>query len=162
MRWTTRPGVTRLRVDPRAARPGPNWSNIGKQSMEGNSAKPDEAVPADEPIEVWWPKYFARVRESVEAAERHLGVPAGTISLIPNEPDFIAMVKTYAVIEPILNELIAAGRASTAVVIADDCGGKRKRKLANVCNRTQHAGGHRQAHTGQGPGPTSGTSHQLH
>jgi hypothetical protein len=30
-----------------------------------------------------------------------------TISSIPNEPDFIATVKAYAVIEPILNELIA-------------------------------------------------------
>jgi hypothetical protein len=31
--------------------------------MEGDSAKPDETVPADEPIEVWWPKYFNRVKE---------------------------------------------------------------------------------------------------
>src|SRR5262245_50554515 len=68
-----------------------------------------EAIPANEPLEVWWPKYLARVKESAEAAERHLGVPAGTISIIPAEPDFIATVKTYAVIEPILNDLIAHG-----------------------------------------------------
>jgi hypothetical protein len=35
-------------------------------------------------------------------------VPAGTISSIPNDPDFIATVKMYAVVEPILNELIAS------------------------------------------------------
>jgi len=35
-------------------------------------------------------------------------VPAGTISSIPNDPDFIATVKMYAVIEPILNDLIAS------------------------------------------------------
>src|SRR5262245_60839288 len=69
--------------------------------------KEREAIPTKEPFEVWWPKYLARVKESAESAERHLEVPAGTISSIPNEPDFIATVKTYAVIEPILNELIA-------------------------------------------------------
>jgi hypothetical protein len=37
-----------------------------------------------------------------------LEVPAGTISSIPNDPDFIATVKMYAVVEPILNELIAS------------------------------------------------------
>jgi hypothetical protein len=61
-----------------------------------------------EPLEEWWPKYLVRVRQSVEAAEQHLEVPAGTISSIPNDPDFVATVKTYAVIEPILNELITA------------------------------------------------------
>jgi hypothetical protein len=66
-----------------------------------------QALPATEDFEVWWPKYLARVKESAETTERHLGVPAGTITSIPAEPDFIATVKTYAVIEPILNELIA-------------------------------------------------------
>jgi hypothetical protein len=37
-----------------------------------------------------------------------LEVPPGTISSIPNDPDFIATVKMYAVIEPILNDLIAS------------------------------------------------------
>jgi hypothetical protein len=68
-----------------------------------------EAIPANEPLEVWWPNYLARVKASAEAAEQHLEVPAGTITSIPGEPDFIATVKTYAVIEPILNELIATG-----------------------------------------------------
>jgi hypothetical protein len=58
-------------------------------------------------IEAWWPKYQAQIRESAEDAEQHLEVPAGTITSIPREPDFIATVKTYAVIEPILNDLIA-------------------------------------------------------
>jgi hypothetical protein len=43
-----------------------------------------------------------------KTAEQYLEVPAGTISSIPNDPDFIATVKMYAVVEPILNELIAS------------------------------------------------------
>jgi hypothetical protein len=57
---------------------------------------------------VWWPKYVAQVDASVSAAEQHLEVPAGSISSISTEADFIATVKTCAVIEPILNDLIAA------------------------------------------------------
>ena len=66
-----------------------------------------------EPASFDWDKYLARVKESAEAAERHLEVPAGTITSIPNEPDFIATVKTYAVIEPLLNDLIAKGTPQT-------------------------------------------------
>jgi hypothetical protein len=73
----------------------------------GQEPEKREAIPTKEPFDVWWPKYLAQVRESAEAAERHLEVPAGTIWSIPTEPDFIATVKAYAVIEPILNELIA-------------------------------------------------------
>jgi hypothetical protein len=58
--------------------------------------------------EVWWANYLAQVTKSIIAAEEHLEVPAGTISSIPDDPDFIATVKMYAVVEPILNELIAS------------------------------------------------------
>jgi hypothetical protein len=61
-----------------------------------------------EEAEVWWRNYEAEVHKSVVAAEQYLEVPAGTIASIPNDPDFIATVKTYAVVEPILNELIAS------------------------------------------------------
>jgi hypothetical protein len=61
-----------------------------------------------EEVEVWWRNYEAELHKSVVAAEQHLEVPAGTISSIPNDPDFIAIVKMYAVVEPILNELIAS------------------------------------------------------
>jgi hypothetical protein len=57
--------------------------------------------------------WLARVNESIVAAEQHLEVPAGTISSIPNDPDFIATVKMYAVIEPILNDLIASWQSQT-------------------------------------------------
>jgi hypothetical protein len=60
----------------------------------------------DQPFEVWWSQYKEGVRKSVVDTEQHLGVPAGTISSIQTEPDFVAMVKTYAVIEPILNQTI--------------------------------------------------------
>jgi hypothetical protein len=80
----------------------------GLDMTNEDDPKKREAV-LNEPFEVWWPKYLDQVKESTEAAERHLEVPTGTISSIPDEPDFIATVKTYAVIEPILNDLIAKG-----------------------------------------------------
>jgi hypothetical protein len=52
-------------------------------------------------------EFIARVNETVTEAEKHLEVPQSTISSIPDDPDFIATVKAYAVVEPMLNELIA-------------------------------------------------------
>jgi hypothetical protein len=66
--------------------------------------KPDASKQIDE----WWASYLDRVRESVTAAERYLDIPIGTISSISQEPDFVAVVKAYAVIEPMLNDLISA------------------------------------------------------
>jgi len=77
--------------------------------------KPKQAIPVGEPFDVWWPKYIKRVNESVTAAEQYLEVPTGTISSIQADPDFIATVKTYAVIEPMLNDLISA-RPPTSVL----------------------------------------------
>jgi len=71
-------------------------------------ANDPSAVQLNEDAEVWWRNYEAEVHKSIVAAEQHLEVPAGTISSIPNDPDFIATVKMYAVVEPILNELIAS------------------------------------------------------
>jgi len=82
----------------------------GVTALAEDQAKPARAAEPKEPFDVWWPKYLARVADSVRAAEQHLEVPPGTISSIPSELDFIATVKTYAVIEPILNERIAAHR----------------------------------------------------
>jgi hypothetical protein len=69
---------------------------------------PSGPVQLNEEAEVWWRNYQAEVDNSIAAAEQHLEVPAGTISSIPNDPDFIATVKMYSVVEPILNELIAS------------------------------------------------------
>lgn len=68
------------------------------------------AEPTDESkqLDEWWFNYLDRVRESVTAAEQYLEIPTGTISSIAQEPDFIAVVKAYAVIEPMLNDLISA------------------------------------------------------
>ena len=76
--------------------------------MSKTPKKLKQAVPVDEPFDVWWPKYIKRVDESITAAEQYLEVPTGTISSIQTDPDFIATVKTYAVIEPMLNDLISA------------------------------------------------------
>jgi hypothetical protein len=83
--------------------------------------------------------YLARVRNSVEQAESHLEVPFGTIWSIPNEPDFIAVVKTHAVIEPILTDVIveAAKQSSNEnyrdfVATLNMSGGPGKLRLAKV------------------------------
>jgi len=68
----------------------------------------DQNEHAQPDLEAWWNNYHAQVNESIVAAEQHLEVPAGTISSISTDPDFIATVKMYAVVEPILNELIAS------------------------------------------------------
>ncbi|PDT64060.1 hypothetical protein CO683_40600 [Bradyrhizobium ottawaense] len=59
-------------------------------------------------VDAWWDNYLDRVRESVTTAEQYLEIPTGKISSITQEPDFIAVVKAYAVIEPMLNDLISA------------------------------------------------------
>jgi hypothetical protein len=82
--------------------------------------KPKQAIPVDEPFDVWWPKYLARVNESVTAAEKYLEDPTGTISSIQADPDFIATVKTYAVIEPMLNDLISARPPRPIFALAPD------------------------------------------
>ena len=68
--------------------------------------KKREAPTAAKPFD--WDKYLAEVRKSAEEAEQHLVVPPGTITSIAAEQDFIATVKTYAVIEPMLNDLIVS------------------------------------------------------
>jgi hypothetical protein len=69
-----------------------------------NTASP--LAPAKlEPFD--WDAYYKRVDESITAAEHHLEISVGTISSIATEPDFIATVKAYAVVEPFLNDLIA-------------------------------------------------------
>ena len=74
------------------------------------SRKKRPAPPtAVEPFDAWWAKHLERVNKSASDAERHLEIPAGTISAIPDDPDFIATVKTYAVVEPLLNQMIAVG-----------------------------------------------------
>ncbi|WP_262048171.1 hypothetical protein [Bradyrhizobium sp. Bra78] len=81
-----------------------------KQPISG--AIPESLItePAKEPFDVWWPKYAAEVEKSVTAAEQYLEVPTATISSILHDPDYVATVKTYAVIEPMLNDLISTRR----------------------------------------------------
>jgi hypothetical protein len=76
---------------------------------QNEHAQPDASHASQEAAnEIWWQNYIAQVNNSIVAAEQHLEVPAGTVSSIPTDPDFIATVKMYAVVEPILNDLIAS------------------------------------------------------
>src|SRR5262245_44366793 len=76
--------------------PGKPKIAISNMSKKPSKTKLEIAAAMVEPIDVWWPKYMARVNESVIAAEQYLEVPTGTISSIPNDPDFVATVKAYA------------------------------------------------------------------
>ena len=80
---------------------------------QNEQAQPDASQLS---VEDWWNNYLVQVNESIVAAEQHLEVPAGTISSIRNDPDFIFTVKMYAVIEPILNDLIASWQSQTLPV----------------------------------------------
>jgi hypothetical protein len=73
---------------------------------QNEQAQPDASQESTG--EIWWQNYIVQVNKSIVAAEQHLEVPAGTVSSIPYDPDFIATVKKYAVVEPILNDLIAS------------------------------------------------------
>jgi hypothetical protein len=73
---------------------------------QNEQAQPDASQESTG--EIWWQNYIVQVNKSIVAAEQHLEVPAGTVSSIPFDPDFISTVKIYAVVEPILNDLIAS------------------------------------------------------
>jgi hypothetical protein len=75
--------------------------------MSNGQPHHSSTLDTSEPFEVWWPKYLQRVSESIAAAEAHLQVPTGTVGAIATDPDHIAVVKACAVVEPILNDLIA-------------------------------------------------------
>ena len=109
--------------------------------MTNDPNDPAQLNPSEE-AEVWWRNYEAEVHKSIVAAEQHLEVPAGTISSIPYDPDFIATVKVYAVVEPILNDLITScppwlRRPQSESEI-----------LSNVRNGTVHGGPRWQAQAG--------------
>lgn len=72
---------------------------------KSNETKASEAVTPEQRFN--WEQYQTRVNESAAAAEKHLEIPPGSISSIATDSDFIATVKAYAVVEPILNDLIA-------------------------------------------------------
>jgi hypothetical protein len=59
------------------------------------------------PNDPWWLEYQDGINKSVADAEQYLEVPAGSIASIRNDPDFLATVKTCAVLEPILNDVIS-------------------------------------------------------
>src|SRR5215204_2943494 len=55
-----------------------------------------------------WADYLRRIDDEVRVAEEHLSVPPGAISGIQNEPEYLFIVKVFAALEPIINELLAA------------------------------------------------------
>jgi hypothetical protein len=81
--------------------------------MTIESPKPDQAAAASKPFN--WDEYLERVNKSALAAEEHLQVPPGTISSIPGDSDFVATVKAYAIVEPLLNDLLAAWPPKTSI-----------------------------------------------
>ena len=54
-------------------------------------------------------KFINDIQESLEAGEKRLDIPRGTLSELHSEPDYIMVIKIIAAIEPTVNDLIAAG-----------------------------------------------------
>lgn len=90
----------------------------GRIVTEPSLADPNELEGRIE-ADAAWAAYRARIDEEVATAEQHLGVSAGTIAGIQSEPDYLFIVKIYATLEPILNQLLAGrlafGRKITAL-----------------------------------------------
>src|SRR5215204_3614084 len=54
-----------------------------------------------------WADYLRRIDDELRVAEEHLSVPPGAISGIQKEPEYLFIVKVFAALEPIVNELLA-------------------------------------------------------
>lgn len=54
-------------------------------------------------------KFMADIQQKLEAGEKRLQVPDGTLSNLPREPDYIMVIKIIAALEPTVNDLIAGG-----------------------------------------------------
>lgn len=54
-------------------------------------------------------KFIGEIHEKLGAGEKRLGIPGGTLSDLPNEPDYMMVIKIIAAIEPTVNDLIAGG-----------------------------------------------------
>jgi len=54
-------------------------------------------------------KFIDDIRERLEAGEKRLGIPNGTLAHLPDEPDYMMVIKIIAAIEPTVNDLIVAG-----------------------------------------------------
>jgi hypothetical protein len=87
-----------------------------------------------EPFDVWLPKFVAEIEKSIADVEQHLNVQPGIISSIPSDPDHIATIKTHAVIESMLNELIANHPPQRPYEDRGPLGGTSQTSLGPVAN----------------------------
>jgi hypothetical protein len=51
-------------------------------------------------------KYLVELEAHIEKAEKHLGVPRGTLGDLLVDSDYLAILKIHSTIEPLLNELL--------------------------------------------------------
>jgi len=54
-------------------------------------------------------KFTAEIQQKLEAGEKRLQIPNGTLSDLHREPDYIMVIKIIAALEPTVNDLIAGG-----------------------------------------------------
>ncbi len=54
-------------------------------------------------------KFIADIQQKLEAGEKRLQIPNGTLSDLHREPDYIMVIKIIAALEPTVNDLIAGG-----------------------------------------------------
>lgn len=71
--------------------------------VEADSATP----PQDNKFD--FRAFIADIEDRLAAGEKRLGIPAGTLSKLHDEPDYIMVIKIIAAIEPTVNDLIAGG-----------------------------------------------------
>ncbi|MGO6673000.1 hypothetical protein AB9E19_21310 [Rhizobium leguminosarum] len=54
-------------------------------------------------------RFMADIQQKLEAGEKRLQIPRGTLSDLYREPDYIMVIKIIAALEPAVNDLIAGG-----------------------------------------------------
>ncbi|MFF0921708.1 hypothetical protein AB9F45_26170 [Rhizobium leguminosarum] len=54
-------------------------------------------------------RFMADIQQKLEAGEKRLQIPRGTLSDLYREPDYIMVIKIIAALEPTVNDLIAGG-----------------------------------------------------
>ncbi len=106
-----------------------------------NQARDPAELEREIQSNVDWADYLRRIDDEVKLAEEHLSVPPGAISGIQKEPEYLFIVKVFAALEPIVNELLATrlafGRKATYKHYSARCLHQKPRRLRS-CWKSSH------------------------
>ncbi|NEJ31244.1 hypothetical protein GR205_25045 [Rhizobium leguminosarum] len=79
--------------------------------MESETPATATEPESPESEDAFFGKFVTDIQDGLEAGEKRLDIPPGTLSDLYSEPDYIMVIKIIAAIEPTVNDLIAAGMA---------------------------------------------------